>query len=305
MDGTDHPLRRVKLRARVDVYLRAQEGVGATTDSCAGLVKARASLRRRLDEWRVDHVTFFPEVYSGKIPEEVVDGLGEDEEPGLAEVADSSEESPTPLADSGPEVETLFMPSDFDKDTLMKTDTALLAFAEYKLREGKAYDYLAALREGLGRKAATIQQKDQHAHGTRNNIAAQAEVQAEVVNVREFARQYNANYGKLVALRLLLQGTDFAVPLTDALRVINMKADLKPSSLQSARTLGDSQNTDSWIFNVAPPQASGSKESEKAWIEESAYHPSHHALPRPNAVCQPTVCAGRDPGRICVAPTRR
>ncbi|KAI0694724.1 hypothetical protein C8Q76DRAFT_575368, partial [Earliella scabrosa] len=165
--------------------------------------------------------------------------------------------------DSGPEVETLFMPSDFDKDTLMKTDTALLAFAEYKLREGKAYDYLAALREGLGRKAATIQQKDQHAHGTRNNIAAQAEVQAEVVNVREFAKQYNANYGKLVALRLLLQGTDFAVPLTDALRVINMKADLKPSSLQSARTLGDSQNTDSWIFNVAPPQASGSKETDR------------------------------------------
>ncbi|RDX39534.1 hypothetical protein OH76DRAFT_1304282, partial [Lentinus brumalis] len=166
----------------------------------------------------------------------------------------------------GPEDQTLFLPSDLDAATFEAASCARLAGLELKLRVARAYDFLDQLRLSLSLKAATIQSKVRNARGTRNNITAQGEVSQANEAVVHLAKQYNDNLRRMKTLSTLLRGSPYSTKIPASLKLIDLRKDLAPADLHSARTLGASKKTDSWIFGVAPPGSEEGEAQRVRWV---------------------------------------
>ncbi|KAI0711786.1 hypothetical protein C8T65DRAFT_553339, partial [Cerioporus squamosus] len=171
---------------------------------------------------------------------------------------------------NGPENQILFLPSDLDASTFTAAGCTTLAAFEFKLRLAHAYDLIASVRQLLSLKAATIESKVRHAHGTRNNITAQGEVSQANLTVVHVAKQYNNNLERMKVLATHLKGSGYDTKIPTSLKTIDLSKDLAPANLHTARSLGDSKKTESWIFGVAPPGADQGQGLE-AWEEESEF----------------------------------
>ncbi|TFK79790.1 hypothetical protein K466DRAFT_505001 [Polyporus arcularius HHB13444] len=160
----------------------------------------------------------------------------------------------------------LFLPSDLDRSSFHAAACTSLGAFELRLRIAHAYDFIASLKMSLALKAATIQSKVRNARGTRNNIVAQKEVSQANQAVVHLAKQYNDNHRRMKALATLLKGSQYETTIPVSLKTIDLAKDLAPANLHTARTLGDSKKTDSWIFSVAPPGADRGQVSRVRWV---------------------------------------
>ena len=212
-----------------------------------------------------------PELRAVLEQEEVDDADEEDD----GDAADDDEgvdldEDTTGLTPRGPEDQILFLPSDLDSSSFTAAHCELMGSFEFHLRQAHAYEFIAALKVSLNQKAATIESKIRNARGTKANIAAQEEVNRANQAVVHLAKQFNDNLTRMQHLSLLLQNTPHQCPVPSTLKSIDLTKDLAPANLHSARHLGDSAKTDSWIFAVPPPHADSSQGNE-AWEEESTF----------------------------------
>ncbi len=284
----------------MESFRRARKNQGTSPDNAKALLSARRTLRSRIDAWQDTHEDAMPELNAVVETEEVEDA---DEEPGLQE-EDEDDPDTAGVPFNGPEDQMLFLPSDLDRSSFHAAACTSLGAFELRLRIAHAYDFIASLKMSLALKAATIQSKVRNARGTRNNIVAQKEVSQANQAVVHLAKQYNDNHRRMKALATLLKGSQYETTIPVSLKTIDLAKDLAPANLHTARTLGDSKKTDSWIFSVAPPGADRGQGQEE-WEEESE-------SPRHVPLCQSKTwssqCPGSDglePGRTSSAPTRK
>ena len=178
-------------------------------------------------------------------------------------VTDEAEEAHT-------EEQSLGLPSDFSVVQLRELELSPLAIIEVKLRVGRAYDLLAAVRQSVKHEGAFIIEKNTEARGVKDKTRAEAMVRQARMQSQRLAERYNENRGRL--LRLLeelpqnrrIQSERAA---STHLGWIDVKKDLSSRVLTKPRQLGDSRFTGSWIFTVGAKTAQGVSE-EAVWSTE-------------------------------------
>ncbi|KAI1797041.1 hypothetical protein LXA43DRAFT_862266, partial [Ganoderma leucocontextum] len=98
------------------------------------------------------------------------------------------------------ELELLGLPSDLGAEDLKRAQCTGLALAELPIRLGLAYDLIAALKEAISRKSATVQSKRKHARSQKDNIAANTTITTVHLEIHRLAAQYNDNFARMNSL---------------------------------------------------------------------------------------------------------
>ena len=295
---------RVLLKSRLDTFFRARRTNSPTDETTRGLRTARTTLRERIVKFREQQEQCMPALDDALVVEEV-DG---DEFPGgdEDEPPDGSGENPTHeygLPREGAEMESLALPSDLSAEAFSLVKCADLGVAELQIRVGLAYDLIAALKEAIGRKSATVVSKRKHARGQKDNIHANNQITVVHTQIQRLAAQYNDNFACMNALSTLLRTHAITASIPKSLKLINTKTDLgahqgdavpKSTSnpggfnLQANRNLGDHKTVGSWIFHVTPP---GGEAEQEEWEKEGASLPRlYYATGDLHVRCSPT-CA--------------
>ncbi|TBU21114.1 hypothetical protein BD311DRAFT_870016 [Dichomitus squalens] len=266
---------QVTVKARVEAFYRARRGQGASDETTRGLRSARATLRERIVKFREQQERCMPALDEALVVEEVD---GDDEDPD----ADDGEDDDTyGLPKEGPEVEILALPSDLGEDAFKRSKCLELAFGEMQIRVGLAYDLIAALKQSIGRKSATVMSKRKHARGQKDNIHANSQITSVHLQIRRLAAQYNDNFTRMNTLSTRLATQDVTATIPKSLKLINPTTDLGANhhvvvpkktdnpggfNLQANRNLGDHKAVGSWIFHVTPP---GGEDEQEEWEQEA------------------------------------
>ena len=278
------PLHRVLLKSRVDAFFRARRANGPTDETTRGLRTARTTLRERIVKFREQQEQCMPALDDALIVEEVDgDDFAEDDdedEPPEGGGDNNTHQFGLPL--EGPEMESLALPSDLSAEMFTLAKCIDLGIAELQIRVGVAYDLIAALKEAIGRKSATVVSKRKHARGQKDNIHANNQITALHIQIQRLAVRYNDNFMRMNALSTRLHSHAITASIPKSLKLINVKTDLgahrgddapKNTSnpggfnLQVNRSLGDHKTVGSWIFHVTPPGGEGEQEE---WEKEGA-----------------------------------
>ncbi|GBE89483.1 hypothetical protein SCP_1601450 [Sparassis crispa] len=215
-----------------------KDGDNISISESASLEAERRGLRRDIDKWRHQQVTFMPKV----------------ELPDAEDVEDDEDDE----MHGRPESEALALPSNFSGSEHQTFGLEILATFERRIRMGQAYNLLSAIKESLQHQGAFLSNKTKHARGQKDNTRAQRMIQSAAEHTRSLMRRYNHNRQRLIDLGM----DDGDSPL----RTINLKKDLTIKNVRVARSLGDSKEVRAWFWNVAPPGATA--QDVAAWAVE-------------------------------------
>ncbi|KAH9924500.1 uncharacterized protein B0H18DRAFT_877822 [Fomitopsis serialis] len=149
-----------------------------------------------------------------------------------------------------PEDEPLALPSDFSAAERNTLGLEAQAVFERRVRHGRAYDLLAAVKESINHQGAFLEDKQKHARGQKDNTRSQKQVSNATARTRMLAGLYNYNRDRLIAL------SDGIAE--DVLQAINMETDLKSKNWRKPRQQGDSREERAWIWTHGNSKASGS-----------------------------------------------
>ena len=269
-------------------------GHGVSADTSRTLRSARANFRERLSKFRSQQVMYMSLPDSEEMPLSTGDGYEDTDEEDVTpeeDDEDSAGDSGTEddaefgrLPKHGPELEILGLPSDLGADDFERIQCEGLALAELRIRLGLAYDLIAALKEAISRKSATVQSKRKHARGQKDNIAANSAITTVHVETLRLAGQYSDNFARMSSLSTRLNTFSVTTTIPKSLKAINVTTDLGISApalpkkasnpggfhLQDNRTLGDHNVVGAWIFHVAPPN-DGTSDAQTQWESEGEY----------------------------------
>ncbi|KAI0360939.1 hypothetical protein OH77DRAFT_1393310 [Trametes cingulata] len=147
-------------------------------------------------------------------------------------------------------INTLGLPSDFSAEERADHALGLLAEYELKIRVGLAFDQLEAVRMAVQHRAAQIENKRKNVRTSKANAVAERHIRQAVLQAKALASRYNANYTRICALRPLDYVARKDASAGGRLRLIDAEKDLTIANMGTARTLGDSKVTGSWIWSV-------------------------------------------------------
>ncbi|KAJ3495980.1 hypothetical protein NLJ89_g10547 [Agrocybe chaxingu] len=193
-----------------------QESTAQKTSEIEG---RRGRLRDKIDAWRNIQKDLTPQV-GDYVMKQSVSGT----------VADT------------PELETLFIPSDFDEPMRQGLDLVSLARHERQMQEGAAFDSLRNTRMIVKTIISLYSEKKAHAYGQERHTRAAAQIREIETRRDRSIGHYNAIRQRLVMLGMA-DNDAFFLPLTaqDTFR--------KPTHLK--RAVGDSRRTDGAIWAMA------------------------------------------------------
>ncbi|KAJ7073391.1 hypothetical protein B0H15DRAFT_963765 [Mycena belliarum] len=199
----------------------------SATDKAVG---ARAALRKDLNAWRVRQVERFPR---------------------LADSVSSID----PMT---PEKEKLFLPSSLNEHTRQHYGMATAAEAEYKLREGHAYDALAELRQSIKTFNFNLAFKITQVQGQSANTRAQNFLRTLANDRITAADDYRHHRNALLNL---------GFPDNDKNLQPLLNSELWAKNSRESAKLGESGLVDPWFWTVGRP-ADMTPVEEKAWSVE-------------------------------------
>lgn len=157
-----------------------------------------------------------------------------------------------------PEEEPLALPSDFSSAEREELGLGALAVFEHRIHLGHAHDLLQAVKLSINHQGAFLADKKKHAHGQKDNMRMQTQVNAAAAHTRLLAGLFNLNRDRLLVLS--------EVTTIDGLPPIDIKKDLRSRNWQKPREQGDSRDEPSWIWAVTPPWSSAG--DTVAWQSE-------------------------------------
>ncbi|KAH9936581.1 uncharacterized protein B0H18DRAFT_859881, partial [Fomitopsis serialis] len=157
--------------------------------------------------------------------------------------------------------EPLALPSDFSSSERSTLGLEALAVFKRRIRHGRAYDLLAAVKQSINHQGAFLEDKQKHARGQKDNTRSQKQVTNATARTRVLAGLYNYNRDRLIAL------SDGKAE--DVLQAINLVTDLKSKNWRKPREQGDSREERAWIWTVVPP-ANSSLVDRVQWFRARA-----------------------------------
>ncbi len=180
--------------------------------------------------------------------------------------------------DGDPATKILALPSNFNAQEIDTYDVKPLATYELKLWVGLAFDLLSNVREAVKHAAAHLQQKKNSALTKKDHLRDQSEINKSRVLGLLKAGEYNHNYDRIEALRMLLKQPAADGEMEAKLhRIDEQNRDLNMINLVANRSAGDHNRlaTGSWIWSVFEPPNEKRKQPDrkgkaKAVSEEEA-----------------------------------
>ncbi|RDX44364.1 hypothetical protein OH76DRAFT_1298084, partial [Lentinus brumalis] len=168
--------------------------------------------------------------------------------------------------DSNPATEIPALLSDFNAQEIDTYDVKPLATYELKLWVGLAFDLLSDVREAVKHAAAHLQQKKNSALTKKDHLRDQSEINKSRVLGSLKAGEYNHNYDRIEALRVLLKQPAADGEMEAKLRRIDeQNGDLNMINLVANRSAGDRNRlaTGSWIWSVFEPPNEKHKQPDR------------------------------------------
>lgn len=140
-----------------------------------------------------------------------------------------------------PELEILFLPSDFTPEQRKAHQLEALGLQEYKLREGAAFDALRSIRNIVKSIDTIGQQKKKNDYGQTRHTRSTAKIHATAAQRDMLINHYNKNRTAMISLGLDPQDPTFP-PLT--------VTDTHRASTLATRRIGASRQMDGIIWTM-------------------------------------------------------
>lgn len=145
---------------------------------------------------------------------------------------------------------TLWLPSDFDSESIQVHALQIAASLELELRKGEAYDSLREVRASVSHIAALSAQRRHNSGGVYNNTRAVKIIQTATKQRDNMAEEYNYTQRAIKRLDSTLEA-EFQVL---------QEGDLVAKALYHGSALGTGKSRDSWIWKIGMAENEGSSE---------------------------------------------